>query len=139
VAAPTTCSTGGGYGNVPAPFLEVNWFAAASTTPIAGSAAGVSISNDCYDGTTLHGPVLSGTIPVPSTLTVGTTYKAYVCELNITPYPSNDANATTDCGPPGCRELDRRVLLLHRRARLDYPDHAHLQFGAAGHGHQRAT
>lgn len=95
-AAPTTCTTG--YGNVPAPFLEVNWFAAGTTTPIAGSAAGVTISNDCYDGTTLHGPVLSGTIPIPTGVTIGTTYKVYLCELNVTAYPSNDASAAANCG-----------------------------------------
>jgi hypothetical protein len=101
-APPTTCAASGGYGNVPAAFLEVNWFASGSTTAIPGSAAGVTISNDCYDGSTLHAPVLSGSIPVPATLKVGTSYKAYLCELNLTPYPSNDTNATTYCGPaPG--------------------------------------
>ena len=98
MAPPGTC-TSGGYGTVPTPLLEVNWFAPASTTPIPGSAAGVTISNDCYDGKTLYAPVLGGTIGVPSTLTSGTTYTAYLCELNITPFPSNDANATADCGP----------------------------------------
>ncbi|MFI5035615.1 MAG: hypothetical protein ACHQFZ_05365 [Acidimicrobiales bacterium] len=96
---PSLCGAGGGYGNVPAPFLEVNWFAGGSATAIAGSAAGVAISDDCYDGTTLNGPALSGTIPVPSTLTVGTSYTAYLCELNITSLPSNDASATAHCGP----------------------------------------
>jgi large repetitive protein len=100
--APSTCAASGGYGAVPAAFLEVNWFATGSTTAIPGSAAGVSISNDCYDGTTLHAPVLSGTIPVPSTLKIGSTYSGYLCELNVTPYPSNDTNAANDCGPaPG--------------------------------------
>ena len=97
-AVPTSCS-GTGYGNVPAPFLEVNWFAAGSTTPIAGSAAGVTISNDCYDGSTLFAPVLGGTIPVPATLANGTKYTMVLCELNATPWPSNDANATANCGP----------------------------------------
>jgi hypothetical protein len=97
-AAPSTCGAGGGYGSVPSPFLEVNWFAAGSATPIAGSAAGLNISNDCYDGTTLHGPVLSGTTTTPSAVKIGTTYKVYVCELNVTAFPSNDASASTDCG-----------------------------------------
>ena len=98
-APPTTCAAGGGYGKVPAQFLEVNWFALGSTTAIPGSAAGVTISNDCYDGSTLYAPVLSGTVPVPATLMLGASYTAYLCELNLTPYPSNDTNATTDCGP----------------------------------------
>ena len=99
---PSTCVASGSYGTVPPPFLEVNWFATGSATAIPGSAASVSISNDCYDGTTLHAPVLSGTIPVPSTLKIGSTYTGYLCELNVTPYPSNDLNAAVDCGPaPG--------------------------------------
>lgn len=98
-AAPATCASTGGYGNVPPPFLAVNWFVQGTTTPIPGSAAGVTISNDCYDGTTLHAPVLGGSITVPAALKLGTTYKAYLCELNLTAYPSNDANATGDCGP----------------------------------------
>jgi len=98
-AAPTTCASTGGYGDVPTPFLAVNWFVAGTTTAIAGSAAGVTISNDCYDGTTLHAPVLGGTITVPSSLKLGTSYKAYLCELDFTAYPSNDPNAAGDCGP----------------------------------------
>jgi hypothetical protein len=107
MAAPSTCS-GGGYGDVPAPYLAVNWFASGSSTAIAGSAANVKISNDCYDGTTLHGPGLSGTIPVPATVAVGTTYTVYLCELNITPEPSNDAHASTNCGaaPSGTSWID---------------------------------
>jgi hypothetical protein len=97
--APPTCAGTGGYGSVPAQFLEVNWFAAGSTAAINGSAAGLTISNDCYDGKAIYAPALSGSIPVPSTLAVGTTYTAYVCELNLTPYPSNDTHASTDCGP----------------------------------------
>lgn len=98
-AAPSTCGPGGGYGNVPpSPFLAVNWFASGSTTPIAGSAAGVTISNDCYNGTTLYAPVLGGTIPVPSTVTPGTTYTVYLCEVNGTQYPSNDPSNATNCG-----------------------------------------
>src|SRR5664280_2704519 len=100
-AAPPASCVSGGYGNVPAPFLNVNWFAAGSTTPIAGSAAGVTISNDCYDGSTLFAPVLA-------TLTVGTKYTMFLCELNTTPFPSNDPNATADCGtaPPGASWID---------------------------------
>jgi hypothetical protein len=107
-APPTTCGTGGGYGNVPSAFLSVKWYATGSTTAIVGSAAGVTISNDCYDGTTLHAPALSGTITAPSTLTPGTTYTAYLCELNATPYPSNDASATANCGaaPAGASWID---------------------------------
>ena len=98
-AAPATCATTSGYGDVPAPFLEVNWFVTGTTIAIPGSAAGVTISNDCYDGTTLTAPVLGGTITVPSSLKLGTAYTAYLCELNLTAYPSNDANATGHCGP----------------------------------------
>ncbi len=107
-AVPASCGTSAGYGNVPSPFLEVNWFAAGSTTAIAGSAAGVTISNDCYSGSALFAPVLGGTIPVPSTLTVGTAYTVYLCELNLTPYPSNDASAVANCGPaaPGTSWID---------------------------------
>ncbi len=97
LAAPATCATG--YGTVPTPLVMVNWFAKGSTTPIPGSAAGLTITNDCYDGTTLHGPTIGGSIAVPSTLTVGTSYTAFVCEMNITPYPSNDSSAATNCGP----------------------------------------
>ena len=95
---PSTCANGG-YGNVPAPFLLVNWFANGSATAVPGSAAGVTISNNCYDGKVLAAPVLGGTIPVPASLTVGTTYTAYLCELNVTPFPSNDVHASADCGP----------------------------------------
>jgi hypothetical protein len=98
-AAPPASCVAGGYGNVPAPFLKVNWFGAGSTTPTAGSAAGVTISNDCYDGSTLFAPVLGGTVPVPATLANGTKYTMFLCELNATPFPSNDPNATADCGP----------------------------------------
>ncbi len=108
-AVPSTCGAGGGYGDVPSSptaiggangFLKVNWFASGSTTAIAGDATGVKISNDCYDGTTLYGPTLGGTIPVPAGLTLGGTYTVYLCELDGTPYGSNDANVTTDCGTP---------------------------------------
>jgi hypothetical protein len=96
---PSVCGSGGGYGDVPSPFLSVNWQSAGASAPIVGSAAGISISNDCYDGTTLYAPVLSGTIPVPSSVVVGSTYTVNVCELNLTAFPSNDPNALTDCGP----------------------------------------
>ena len=98
--APTSCTGGGGgYGDVPAdPYLKVNWFASWSSTPIAGSATGVDISNDCYDGTTLYTPTLSGSVPVPAAVTPGTTYTVYLCELNATPYASNDAANATHCG-----------------------------------------
>jgi hypothetical protein len=96
---PSGCGAGGGYASVPTAFLEVNWFATASTTAIAGDPSGLSISNDCYDGATLYAPTLSGTVPVPSSVVVGTTYTVYVCELNLTPFASNDPSATTNCGP----------------------------------------
>jgi hypothetical protein len=96
---PSTCGSGGGYGDVPSPFLSVNWQSSGGSAPIVGSAAGISISNACYDGTKLYAPVLSGTISVPSTVVVGTTYTVNVCELNLTPFPSNDPSALTDCGP----------------------------------------
>jgi hypothetical protein len=97
-APPSSCASTSGYGNVPTPLLAVNWFVQGTTTPIAGSATGVTISNDCYDGKTLNAPVLSGTIPVPSSLKLGTTYTGYLCEANLTTYPSNDTNAVGDCG-----------------------------------------
>lgn len=108
MAPPTSCGAGAGYGNVPSPFLEVNWFAAGSSTAIPGSAAGVTISNDCYNGAALFAPVLGGTISVPATLTLATAYTAYLCELNVTPYPSNDASATAHCGaaPAGTSWID---------------------------------
>jgi hypothetical protein len=41
-------------------------------------------------------------------VTVGTTYTAYLCELNITPEPSNDSHASANCGtaPPGTSWID---------------------------------
>lgn len=103
---PASCAVG--YGDVPSPFLAVNFIAQGTSTGIAGSAAGVSISNACYDGTTLNAPVLSGTIPVPAALTDGTSYSVYLCELNLTPFPSNDASAAAHCGaaPPGESWID---------------------------------
>jgi hypothetical protein len=95
---PASC-TSGGYGNVPAAFLAVNWVPSGGAAPIAGSAAGVTISNTCYDSKTLFAPVLSGTIPVPSTVVLGTSYTVYLCELNITAFPGNDAGAAAHCGP----------------------------------------
>ncbi|MDE3065207.1 MAG: hypothetical protein KGJ36_06010, partial [Acidobacteriota bacterium] len=108
MAAPATCGAGGGYGAVPTAFLEVRWFAQGSTTPVSGDASGVSISNACYDSHALSAPALSGTIPVPSSLTIGTAYTAYLCELNVTPFPSNDTSATAHCGPsaPGTSWID---------------------------------
>jgi hypothetical protein len=76
--------------------LNVLWYPGTSTTPIVGSAAGVTISNDCYNGSTLTPPALGGTITVPATVTAGTAYTVYLCELNTTPYPSNAAGAA--CG-----------------------------------------
>ncbi|HEY5266910.1 MAG TPA: hypothetical protein VIJ40_08865 [Acidimicrobiales bacterium] len=101
VAAPATCSTGVGYGDVPAvsPFLFTLWYPAGSTTPIPGSATGVTISNDCYNGTTLTPPALGGTITVPATVTSGTAYTVYLCELNTTTYAANAAGAA--CGTTG--------------------------------------
>ncbi len=95
-APPSSCGTGGGYGNVPSTFLNVLWYAAGSATPILGSAAGVTISNDCYSGTTLSPPVLGGVTTVPAGVTVGTTYAVYLCELNLTPY---QGTTTGPCGP----------------------------------------
>jgi len=108
MAAPATCKTGGGYGFVPTAFLAVKWFSSPTVTPINASAAGVTISNDCYDGTTLYAPSLGGTITVPAGLAVGTAYTVYVCELNATPYPSNDSAAATHCGaaPAGSTWID---------------------------------
>ena len=41
-------------------------------------------------------------------LAAGTTYTVYVCELNATPYPSNDPSAATHCGtaPAGSTWID---------------------------------
>lgn len=103
---PSTCGTGGGYGNVPSPFLNVLWYAAGSTTPIQGSAAGVTISNNCYTGSTLNGPVLGGTIPVPATVVAGTTYAVFLCEVNVTPYPTNDAAGHCGPNPTGASWID---------------------------------
>jgi hypothetical protein len=97
--APSTCGSGGGYGNVPSSLLEEAWYVPGSATPLfAGAATGVTISNDCYTGSTLEPPVLGGTITVPSTVTTGTSYTVYLCEVNATPYPSNDANSAKVCG-----------------------------------------
>jgi hypothetical protein len=95
MADPSSCTTGG-YGDVPTALLGTAWYAAGSPIPIQGSAAGVTISNDCYNGTTLSPPVLGGTITVPATVVSGTTYKVYLCEANTTPYPINDT--TGACG-----------------------------------------
>jgi hypothetical protein len=87
--APSACGTGGGYGNVPSSLLEEAWYVPGTSTPVfAGAATGVTISNDCYTGTTLDPPVLGGTMTVPPTVTAGTSYTVYLCEVNATPYPS---------------------------------------------------
>ncbi|HWD96010.1 MAG TPA: hypothetical protein VG246_06290 [Acidimicrobiales bacterium] len=97
--APSTCSAGGGYGNVPSSMLEEAWYVPGSSTPVSsGPATGVTISNDCYTGSTLQPPVLSGTMTVPAAVTTGTSYTVYLCEVNATPYPSNDASASKVCG-----------------------------------------
>lgn len=108
MTAPAACTAGGGYGNVPTAFLAVKWFSSPTVTPINGSAAGVTISNDCYDGKTLYAPKLGGTITVPAGLAAGTTYNVYLCELNATIYPSNDSSAATHCGaaPAGATWVD---------------------------------
>jgi hypothetical protein len=95
--APSSCTTG--YGNVPAADLEEAWYSAGSATPAyAGAATGVTISNDCYSGTTLVGPVLSGTMTVPTTVSAGSAYTVYLCEVNATPYPSNSTTSAAVCG-----------------------------------------
>ncbi len=96
--SPTSC-TGVGYGNVPAPYLADVWFVTGTSTAVGGGAAsGVTISNDCYDGKTLSPPFLGGTITVPATVVSGTSYTVYLCEVNSTPYPSNDIHSTSICG-----------------------------------------
>ena len=96
--SPTTC-VGVGYGNVPAPYLADVWFVTGTSTAVGGGpATGVTISNDCYDGKTLSPPVLGGTISVPASVVSGTSYTVYLCEVNSTPYPSNDVHAATICG-----------------------------------------
>jgi hypothetical protein len=97
--APSTCASGGGYGDVPAADLEEAWYAAGASSPaFAGPATGVTISNDCYDGKTLNAPVLGGTMTVPATVTTGSSYTVYLCEVNATPYPSNDSKSASVCG-----------------------------------------
>ncbi len=87
--APSTCGSGGGYGDVPSSLLEEAWYVPGSSTPLyAGAATGVTISNDCYTGSTLEPPVLGGTMTVPPAVTAGTSYTVYLCEVNATPYPS---------------------------------------------------
>jgi hypothetical protein len=95
--APANCTVG--YGNVPSAYLEDAWFITGTSTEVGGgSATGVTISNDCYSGSKLSPPVLGGTITVPATVTSGTKYTVYLCEVNLTPYPSNDTNAAANCG-----------------------------------------
>jgi hypothetical protein len=96
--APNSC-TGVGYGNAPGPYLADVWFVTGTSTAIGGGpASGVTISNDCYNGKTLCPPVLGGTITVPATVVAGTAYTVVLCEVNTTPYPSNDIHAATICG-----------------------------------------
>lgn len=108
LAAPASCTAATGYGNVPTAFLGARYFAAGSTTPIVGSATGVTLSNVCYDGSKLVAPALSGTVTLPAGLVGGTKYTGYLCELNVTIYPSNDASALADCGaaPAGASWID---------------------------------
>lgn len=97
-ATSASCSPSN-FGDVPTQFLSVVWKNASTGATMSGSAAGVSISNDCYNGTTFYPPVLSGTIPVPSTVTPGTTYRVYLCEaLGYPGMTSNDATPYADCG-----------------------------------------
>jgi trimeric autotransporter adhesin len=99
--APSTCGSGGGYGNVPSSLLVEAWYAAGSSTPAStGPATGVTISNDCYSSGTLDGPVLGGTMTVPATVSTGTSYTVYLCEVNSTPYPSNSSSSAQVCGSP---------------------------------------
>ncbi|HQT99981.1 MAG TPA: hypothetical protein PLG60_05700 [Acidimicrobiales bacterium] len=108
LAAPASCTAATGYGNVPTAFLGVRYFAANSTTALVGSAAGVTLSNVCYDGSKLVAPALSGKVTLPAGLVGGTKYTGYLCELNATIYPSNDANALAHCGaaPAGASWID---------------------------------
>ncbi len=97
--APSTCGASGGYGDVPTTDLEEAWYAAGASSPaFAGPATGVTISNDCYDGKTLNAPVLGGTMTVPAAVATGSSYTVYLCEVNATPYPSNDAKSASVCG-----------------------------------------
>jgi hypothetical protein len=99
--APSTCGSGGGYGDVPSSLLEEAWYVPGTSTPVfAGAATGVTISNDCYTGTTLDPPVLGGTMTVPSTVTAGTSYTVYLCEVNATPYPSTSSASVCGTSAP---------------------------------------
>ena len=96
-AAPASCTTG--YGNVPSAYLEDAWFITGTSTEVGGGpATGVTISNDCYTGAKLNPPVLGGTITVPATVTAGAKYTVYLCEVNLTPFPSNDSKSAANCG-----------------------------------------
>jgi hypothetical protein len=100
-SAPSTCGSGGGYGDVPngvppSPgFLEA-LFVPKSGTPVATSPTTVEISNDCYDGTTLFGPTLSGSVTVPS-LSPGT-YTIAICEVDPFQGIFNGNDTTGQCG-----------------------------------------
>ena len=90
-----------GYGNVPAPFLAVNWFASGSRTAIAGSAAGISISDACYDGDDSLCPGAERDDPRrPRPSPTGTVTRRTSVRLTSLRFPSNDPNAATDCGTP---------------------------------------
>jgi len=106
VPPPSTCGVGGGYGNVPSAFLYAMWYAANSPAPIVSLAPGVTISNNCYSGSKLNGPVLGGTLAVPASVVAGTTYKVFLCEVNVTPYPSNDTVGYCGPNPPGASWID---------------------------------
>ena len=97
--APSSCTgTGGGFGNAPTALFQANWIPSSGTNIVQAAPSGVTLSFDCFDGTTLYNPVLGGTLTVPATATPGATYTVYLCEANATPIAGNDANATTDCG-----------------------------------------
>jgi len=101
LAAPSTCGSGGGYGDVPngvppSPgFLEA-LFVPTSGTPVATSPTGVEISNDCYDGTTLYGPTLTGSVTVPA-LSPGT-YTIAICEVDPFQGIFNGNDTSGQCG-----------------------------------------
>ena len=97
--SPGTCGAGGGNGNVPGAYLHAVWIPA-SGAPIPEAANSVTISNNCYDGKVLFAPTLGGTLSVPAAATPGSAYSVYLCELNVTPQPSNDTSATPPCGTP---------------------------------------
>jgi hypothetical protein len=90
-ASPTTCGVGGGYGDVPTALLEAFWVPTTGS-PTATSASTIDITNDCYNGTTLNGPSLTGSLTVPA-LAAGS-YQVAVCEVN--PYIALFASGAND-------------------------------------------